>query len=92
LFELADRRRRQVRQQLRQISLRIDVVPTAGAGQTRQDRRSVQDHTSFCADFTASDKELPIWPSLGGEFQREEEISERLDSGTRIEPQQMDVD
>jgi hypothetical protein len=35
---LADRRGWQVRQQLSQISLRIDVVPAAGAGEAAQDR------------------------------------------------------
>ena len=38
IVELADRRRRQVGQQLRQVMLRIDAVPAAGAGQAGQDR------------------------------------------------------
>jgi hypothetical protein len=41
LVDLADRRGRQVGQQLRQVTLRIDAVPAAGAGQAAEDRRSV---------------------------------------------------
>jgi hypothetical protein len=37
--ELAQRRARQVHQQLRQVPLRVDPVPLAGARQGRQDRR-----------------------------------------------------
>ena len=41
LTDLAHQRGRQVRQQLREISLGIDVVPTAGAGQAGKDRRNL---------------------------------------------------
>jgi hypothetical protein len=38
LADLADRRGRQVRQQLSQVALGINVVPAARAGQTAEDR------------------------------------------------------
>lgn len=38
LADLADRRRRQVREQSSQVTLGIDVVPAAGAGQSAEDR------------------------------------------------------
>jgi hypothetical protein len=38
LVDLANRRGRQVRQQLCDVSLRIDIVPAAGASQAAEDR------------------------------------------------------
>ncbi|MDZ4779341.1 MAG: hypothetical protein SGJ19_03710, partial [Planctomycetia bacterium] len=37
IVELADRRGREVGQQLRQVQLRVDVVAAGGAGETAQD-------------------------------------------------------
>jgi len=49
--QAADRRARQVGQQLRDVTLRIDAVPAAGAGQARQDGRGHA--AAFVADEQA---------------------------------------
>jgi len=41
MLDLADRRSRQIRQQLGQVALGIDVMPAAGAGQAGKDRSSL---------------------------------------------------
>jgi hypothetical protein len=46
LFNLADRRNLQVREQLRQISLWIDVVSAAGAGDATEDTLAIAAHES----------------------------------------------
>jgi hypothetical protein len=52
--QLADRRRRQIRQQLRQVTSRIDAVPATGAGHRTQDCRRLaaalvpDEQTIFC--------------------------------------------
>jgi hypothetical protein len=53
LFESADRRCRQIHEQKRQVSLRIDRVPFAGTGQVRQ-VRAVWPPTSTKAPAGAS--------------------------------------
>jgi hypothetical protein len=45
---LDDRRRRQVRQQLREMMLRINSVPLTRVGQARKDRRGLA--VAFVAD------------------------------------------
>src|ERR1039458_8717953 len=47
ILKLADRHGRKIGQQVREITLRVDVVPAAGAGQAGKNRRSPRVLQSF---------------------------------------------